>query len=154
MTGSQLKALRQAYGWSQRDIAAKLVDVTDVTVSRWEAAGAKEIPTLAAERLLGGLEMRLPITELRTMLDIARTRGVDFDTILHEALREYIERHARARGIPLVTIDEAMKSQTERVKQVIERSHQPPTLRVAKPDPSYAAGQDQPASSAKRKRHA
>lgn len=92
MTGSQLTALRRACGWSQRDVAAKLLDVTDATVCRWEAS-EKEIPQWASQKLLGEVSITLSLSDMHALLDLARATNTSFEIILSEAIRHYIAKH-------------------------------------------------------------
>lgn len=89
MTGPQLKTLRISLGWSQREVADKLGEVTHSTLSRWESS-EDDVPAWVPEKLFAHTTIHLPMPELHALLDLARERHLDFEDILSEALRDYI----------------------------------------------------------------
>lgn len=91
MTGHDLKQIRESKGWKLRDMADFLRDVSHTTISRWEEAGLDaRIPSWIEERLIGTIHVTLPLEDLYTLMEHARTQQADFQTFLRAAIREYL----------------------------------------------------------------
>jgi len=57
MTGAELRALREALGWSQQRLAEAVGRKSDRTVHRWEA-GTVPVPLLVERYILEGCRKR------------------------------------------------------------------------------------------------
>lgn len=92
MNGQQLNTWRTSAGLTLRETAEYLGDITHTTLSRWEASNA-ELPDWVTAKLLGRTEIKLPLSELHQLLDIARAEDRDFAELLASVIADYVARH-------------------------------------------------------------
>lgn len=60
ISGTDIRSIRQRFGWSIEQFA-QLLGVHPVTLNRWELAGAKSPPIEGmARHILAGLKLRMP----------------------------------------------------------------------------------------------
>lgn len=128
MTPSELREIREARGLTREELASELGDVTASTINKWER-DMHAIPAWVGEKLLRHTTVELPLEELQQLMSWAIAHGKNFETILAEALNEYLA----ARGL----------SKDHRLKQ-----HSAPVTAAASP-PTPAARQIPPKPTAK-----
>ncbi len=91
MTGPQLKALREARGMTQPDLAEYLGDSTAATISRWEK-GIHAIPQWVSDKMLASATVSLPLSLLGEFWELSQRSQLDFSEFLVTAIREYLAR--------------------------------------------------------------
>lgn len=92
MKAHQLTELRKSRGLTRAGLAVEL-NCSAAAIVHWER-GTREIPAWVEEKMLRSIPVALPLADLSNLLDLARDRQQDFQTMLAHAIREYLARHA------------------------------------------------------------
>jgi len=88
-------------------MAEALRDVSHTTIMRWEDDPSAVIPSWVVERLFADMPVTLPLSDLHTLLDMARENKQPFEAVLSAAIREYIAHAAEPENItPLYQVEE------------------------------------------------
>ncbi|MEI6870853.1 MAG: hypothetical protein WCL08_01090 [Verrucomicrobiota bacterium] len=59
------------------------------------------------------MELTLPLEDLAVLLDLAKDRGVSFESMLSDALRLYIQQHKNVITLPDISAPRAAESGEE-----------------------------------------
>lgn len=89
MNGDQLRALRESRGLTRQELADELRDCSASGIVKWES-GVSPVPAWVETKMLQGVRVELPISDLHHLLDYARTNSMDFSSVLSEAVRQYL----------------------------------------------------------------
>jgi len=90
MTPDQLRQIRGDR--TREEFAAWLGGTTASTLNKWERS-INPIPPWVAEKCLANVQVSLPLKELQALMDHARQRDLSFESMLGEALRNYLRQH-------------------------------------------------------------
>lgn len=87
MTGDQLKALRDARGFTREQLAAELGDCSASTINKWER-NINPVPGWVEDKMLSNVKIAFPLKYLHQLLDLAREEGISFKQLLSEAISD------------------------------------------------------------------
>jgi transcriptional regulator with XRE-family HTH domain len=100
-----MRHLRESRGETRKEFADFIGNCTASAVVQWEG-GARAIPHWVEEKLLRAVSVTLPLDELSQLVELATARGLPFEDLLSQALRDYIAEHSRQNIVPLPVSDD------------------------------------------------
>lgn len=89
-----MRTIREAKRCTREQFALELKGCTAQAIVKWER-DERPIPAWVEEKLLRGVEVTLPLSELAQLLTAAVNEQRSFEEVLVEALREWLAAHSR-----------------------------------------------------------
>lgn len=85
-----LKHLRKSRGLTRKALA-EILDCSESAIVKWEE-GSREIPSWVPDKLFREVELTLPIELLTLLVNHAAKKGMSFEELLTEAIREHLNQ--------------------------------------------------------------
>lgn len=98
MTAEQLRHIRENKGWTRDKMALELGGCTAQAIVKWERS-ERPIPAWVEEKLMRTVEMALPLTDIRDLIDASIEADKPFELLLAEAVREWLARRRQTKNI-------------------------------------------------------
>ena len=89
MTKEALRKIREDRGLTREQLAQQLGGCKAGAIVQWEG-GTRTIPFWVEEKLLRSVDVTLPITELKELVDYAVQTSQPFEALVASAIREYL----------------------------------------------------------------
>lgn len=127
MTGHQLKQYRKDHDLTGRAVASDLLagEVHYSTITDWEKKPEKEIPKWASDKILGKTQITLPLDELHQLLDAAREANVPAQTIIAQALQEWLQKRRTEKDTQPETIERETEIAGQKLKIISPGKYTP-----------------------------